>query len=228
MSSNDDTEIMNPREMLSNRYKQVIEIQTTSIQNFDDKTWRTMRATGIIAGAGFGGLSLILNQKGGNQILQQPGFQIALSLGVLSFIVSFVLGIRSYQSSKFSTPPWTEIGNRIVDDDPDMDEYYRAVLESYITAIDRNRTTLENKRDRFRLTLFVLFLGIWNTAIASLLLVWRPSKTVAHFALALCLVVGTASGILTLYYDGDRNNSEGAEKEVSNSGTLSTESPANN
>ncbi|GAB3021769.1 hypothetical protein [Natronobiforma cellulositropha] len=193
----DDSSSHRPREDLCNRYQDVVEIQTKSIRNFDDKTWRVMRVTGLIVGIGIAALSYGGNIGNGLEILSQRPIQITLSISLLFFLGSFGLGIRSYKSAEFSTAPNTELGNVIKDEMPDPEEYQSTVVESYVTAIEANNTTLSNKKDRFRLTLASLFIGIWSLGVAIMLGIWTPNCPYAYVAAG--LLSGGIVGYCSLY-----------------------------
>ncbi|OAQ52133.1 hypothetical protein HTG_14210 [Natrinema mahii] len=190
-----------PREDLSNRYKEVINLQTKSIGNFDDKIWRTMRVTGIISGTGVAVLSYLTSGGREVQALQSVHVQLSLSISILCFIGSFGLGIRSYQSSAFATGPQTEIGDRIKEKQPDIDEYRSTVVGGYVESIKHNKKTIEEKKGRFRLTLASLFLGVWMSTVGFFLALWTPTGLSANVALGTGIISGVVATYITLYFD---------------------------
>jgi len=198
-SDNEDGSISESiRLELGDRYQKTIDIQVTSIQNFDNKTWRTIRATGIIAGAGIGGFSLIASQPDATPLAYYP-VQIVLSIASILFMLSFALGIRSYQSSQIKTPPWVEIGTEIHKSNTRLSDYENAVLKSYTDAIDTNNTTLRKKQQRFRHTLLMLLLGVCNIGICIVLLIWIPEISKAYGFILAGEVLGIVLSMLVLY-----------------------------
>jgi FtsH-binding integral membrane protein len=204
MTSGDDKK--SPRLDLSDRYQHIIDIQTKSIQNFDDKTWRTMRITGIIGGVGIGTLSLINNGNG--SLPESIGVQIALSVGIISFLTAFGLGIRSYQSDRFATAPKTAIGKELKDKEADQDEYESTLVENYQSAIEYNKKILKNKKSRFRQTLATVFVGICSLSLGFILAVWDPQKCASLSVLFLGLLLSIALAIATLYYGNGAEDDE--------------------
>lgn len=201
-----------PRQDLSDRYKKVIDIQTKSIENFDDKTWRTMRVTGVILGVGIGAVSFFSNSGG---LPDGTPFQIIISISVLCFISSFGLGIRCYQSTEFATGPNEEIGEKLQKKQAEAEEYRSTIVENYTDAIGHNKTTLKKKKRKFQSALIALFLGIWTLALGFLLVVWEPNTNIAYLLTIGGLIAGAITTFITLS-DGGQDEDEdkdGEEKE---------------
>lgn len=194
-----------PREDLCDRYQEVIEIQTKSIRNFDDKTWRSMRVTGIIGGIGVASLSYAANADNVEFVSGTP-VKIALSISLLCFLASFGLGIRSYKSAEFATAPNTELGTEIQSNRPDPDEYRSTVVGSYVDAIERNNNTLRDKKKRFRLTLASLLVGIWTLAVAIVLGAWSPDRP--YLVIVIGVTTGAAATYFALYFNFGRSGCE--------------------
>ena len=209
--SDDDT--LKPREDLSDRYLEIIKIQTESIRNFDDKTWRTMRLTGIIAGVGVGSVSILSRIGNGSAVPQSPVVRLGVSISILLFVGAFALGLRSYQSAELSTAPQTELGTRIKDSEPKLDDYRSTLVEGYSDAVEQNKTVLQTKKQRFKLTLAAVFVGIWILAIVFFLLVWTPELEVAYLVLVFGLVIGELAAFVTLYWDSLSGNEESQSDE---------------
>lgn len=143
---------------LSNRYEAIVDTQFSALSNFEDKAWRTIRATVALIGIYLTGVSVIIEFSNGSATLGLAEI-IAISIGLASLLSSTYYAIKVLSSVTVGFGPGTELAEDVIED-PDDSSHGRLLLESYTNAINENWSAIGTKSSDLSKSLKFLFFGV--------------------------------------------------------------------
>lgn len=147
-----------PEVDLLRRYETMIDTQVETINGIDDKAAFTARLVGLLGG-------LLLTAVSIGVTVDRVTFTsdagvpiVAALLGSILLVISLMLAIITYLSSRFEYGPSASLGPFIANTSVDSDEYLNAMLTGYSQAIRVNRQVVTANANRFEACL-ATFLG---------------------------------------------------------------------
>ena len=147
------------RRDLANRYQSMVDTQFTALANFEDKAWRTVRATVALIGIYLTGLSLLV--KFGEEGIDIQLLEVLPALlGTISLICSLYYSIRVLGSTKVGFGPSKKLGIKMNEQDLSQDDYDGLLLRNYWSAIQANWVAIGEKSAHLRRSLAFLLFGI--------------------------------------------------------------------
>lgn len=162
-SKGEDAATQSPTESarrdLANRYQSMVNTQFTALSNFEDKAWRTVRATVALIGVYLTGLSLLVKFGGSNVDVGLIDILPAL-LGTASLICSLYFSILVLASTKVGFGPSKKLGTKMNKQNLSEADYDGLLLQNYWSTIQANWVAIGDKSVYLRRSLACLLFGL--------------------------------------------------------------------
>lgn len=207
------------RRDLADRYQSMVNTQFTALSNFEDKAWRTVRATVALIGVYLTGLSLLIRFGSSNVGVGLLDVLPAL-LGTMSLICSLYFSILVLASTKVGFGPSKKLGTKMNEQNLSETDYDGLLLRNYWSAIQANWVAIGEKSVHLRRSLACLLFGLVQVTLG-LFFVIAPNPfsvkglyiKAVIFLSVLIIAAGIAwriwkgnTGESGSQYEGDRDN----------------------
>jgi hypothetical protein len=163
----DDDGDGNARRDLSDRYQAMLELQFTALANFEDKAWRTVRATVGLIGVYLTGISLLV-EFGGSGVQVGAVDVLPPLVGSVALMGSIYYAILVLGSKEVAFGPSTGLSDKLTEGNLGESSYEGLVLQGYTNAIGENWTALGGKSENLSKSLALLFFGLAQVVLGLL------------------------------------------------------------
>lgn len=182
---------------LSDRYEDILQRQFDSLENLENKAWKTIGAITSVIGILLAGFSLLV--RFGSQPIDVGLIDVLpLVIGIFCLFISIVYCIFVLVSAEAAYGPATSLGEKLTAGDIDQ-EYVDFVLKNYRNSITRNWTRISTKSDHLRKSFVFLITGLLFSTVAFLFMIFISLNTTIKQKLVILVLVILISFIIGRY-----------------------------
>jgi len=155
----------------------MVGIQFDSISNFEDKAWRTIRATVSLIGVYLAGLSL-LSKVGERGLTISVADVLPIIVGTIALIGTIYYAVLVLVGVKVGFGPSTDLSDTVNEGNVDDEVYDGLLVESYSNTVTENWGVLKEKSKNLRRSLASLIFGLVEVVLGFLLIImtWVDSE----------------------------------------------------
>jgi hypothetical protein len=156
---------------LANRYQSMVGIQFNSLSNFEDKAWRTIRATVSLIGIYLAGLSL-LSKIGGTSLTIELADVVPILIGTGALLGTIYYAVLVLLGVKVGFGPSTDLSDTVNKDSVDDEGYSGILVEGYANTVTDNWEVLKKKSENLRRSLSLLIFGLVEVSLGFIFVIF--------------------------------------------------------
>lgn len=210
---------------LANRYQSMVNTQFNSLSNFEDKAWRTIRATVSLIGVYLAGLSLITKVGAADLTIRLMDI-VPILIGTIALLGTIYYSVLILLGVKVGFGPSTNLSDTVNKDNVDKEGYSGLLVEGYSNTVIDNWKVLKKKSKNLRKSLSLLIFGLVEVSLGFIFIIFTMAEIGDQWSLSsvTCakFVVWIVISVLISYFvflpmwhndSGDSNSDETDDEE---------------